>query len=596
MGFFNNFRADRLIDQIKSAKDVLGAEAQKSVARLKELGPAAIEAVLAALPDADKQTTVALVDVLSSMATAKTLPMYIEALIQGSPRVIAGVSWALSTSRGFPPHLLLEALARPGISKSAILEVIGAHRARFSVRELLTSAYTQEPNEKAALFKIVGEVVDENGVPELLGRLQGKDTMARLQILTILARFDRPDVRSAVQGQLGDSNKLVRSAALAALARQTGPVEVERIAGMLCDPEIEVQNRAVEVLINARDPQTIRHLVPVLKDENEYSRRAAVEVLNEVGDANSVKFLLAAIKDDDWWVRSRAGDALGKIGGPKVIDAVLELARDKDDDIRRAAIEILNQTKDERAIDQLIIASRDADWWVSERAVDALAAIGNPRALPRILEMLRTSQPKALPVVLRAIGKLGTAENLGVLKVFLGRPEKDIRIEAMAAIAKVVTEEQQDQARTLLQPLAAATDGGPEPDRGAHRHWRGLRLAPRDQQAATRRDHAHAAGRLREGGRADPAAGGRGRAGRRPAGHRHAQSGRHGRGPLQVYRPHRQGRFRYRAADGRHGGRRAADPQVPQPERGRGRRGHEALRPRAALLAQDHAQQRDPNL
>ncbi|MFM2287219.1 MAG: hypothetical protein RL684_362 [Pseudomonadota bacterium] len=459
MGFFNNFRADRLIDQIKSAKDVLGAEAQQSVARLKELGPTAISAVLAALPDADKHTTVALVDVLSSLATAKSFPQYAEALIQGSPRVIAGVAWALSSSRSFPPHLLLEALARPGISKSAMLEVIGAHRARFSVRELLTSAYTQDPNEKAALFKIVGEIVDENGVTELLGRLQGKDTMARLQILAILGRFDRPDVRSALHTQLADTSKLVRGAALAALARQTGPIEVELICGLLRDAEIEVQNRAVEVLIHARDPQTIRHLVPVLKDENEYARRAAVEVLNEIGDANSVKFLLAAIKDDDWWVRSRAGDALGKIGGPRVIDAVLELARDKDEDIRRAAIEILNQTKDERAIDQLITASRDTDWWVSERAVDALAAIGNTRALPRILEMLRTSTPKALPVVLRAVGKLGNADNLGVLKVFLARKENDIRIEAMGAIAKVVTEEQQDQARTLLQPLAASSDG-----------------------------------------------------------------------------------------------------------------------------------------
>jgi serine/threonine-protein kinase len=458
MSFLSNFRADRLITQIKSSTDILGTESQKSVAKLKELGPSGIEAVLAALPDADKHATVALVDVLAALATAKSFPVYVEALVTGSPRVVAGVAWALTSSRGYPPHLLLEALAKPGVSKSAVLEIINAQRTRFSVRELLTAAYAQEANEKGALFRIIGEVVDDAGVPELLGRLQGKDTMARLQILGILGRFNRPDVRTALHTQINDGNKFIRAAALAALARQDGPMEIERIAALLRDPEIEVQNRAVEVLIRARDPQTIRHLVPVLKDENEYSRRAAVEVLNEVGDANSVKFLLAAIKDDDWWVRSRAGDALGKIGGPKVIDAVLELARDKDEDIRRAAIEILNQTKDERAVKHLIDATKDSDWWVSERAVDALAEIGDTSAMPRLTDMLKTAPPRALPVVVRAIGKLGSAANIELISPLLARSEKEIRVEAIQALGKLANEEQAEQIRVQLQPFSTNSD------------------------------------------------------------------------------------------------------------------------------------------
>ena len=451
MALFSNFRADRLITQIRSSNDILGTEAQKAVAKLKELGPSAIEPVLAALPDADKHATVAFVDVLSAVASVKTFPAFVEALVQGSPRVIAGVSWALTSSRSYPPHLLLDALTKPGVSKSAVLEVINAQRARFSIRELLTAAYAQEANEKNALFRVIGEVVDDAGVPELLGRLQGKDSMARLLILGILGRFNRADVRIALQGQLKDGNKLIRSAALGALAKMDGPIEVEQICGLLLDPEIEVQNRAVEVLIKARDPQTIRHLVPVLKDENEYARRAAVEVLNEIGDANSVKFLLAAIKDADWWVRSRAGDALGKIGGPKVIDSVLELARDKDEDIRRAAIEILNQTKDERAIAQLIAATRDQDWWVSERAVDALAEIGSDKALPRLTEMLKTSPAKALPVVVRAFGKIGSAVHVSLLSPLLERSEKEIRVEVLGALGKLANEDLAEQISAQLQ-------------------------------------------------------------------------------------------------------------------------------------------------
>jgi len=458
MSFFTNLRADRLITQIKSSSNVLDTDTQRAIAKLKDVGAAAIAPLLASLPDADKNTTVAFVDVLSHIADSRNFPQLMTALIEGSPRVIAGVSWALTSSRNYPPNMLLEALGTPGISKSALLEVINAHRARLSVRELLKAAYAQEPNEKSALFRIIGEVADDNAIPELIGRLQGKDQAARLHIINILGKFDRPEVARALQTQLGDGNKLIRAAALGSLSRMSGPFETALLCNLLRDPEIEVQNRTVDVLIKARDPDTVKHLVPVLKDENEYSRRAAVEVLNEVGDARSVKFLLEAIKDDDWWVRSRAGDALGKIGGPRVIDAVLELVRDKDEDIRRAAIEILNQTKDERAIKHLIEATRDKDWWVSERAVDALAEIGSPTAVPRLLEMLKANVPRSLPVVVRAIGKLGDARAVDLVAPLLAREEKDIRVEAIQALALLVDESRADQIRVQLQPHTAHAD------------------------------------------------------------------------------------------------------------------------------------------
>jgi eukaryotic-like serine/threonine-protein kinase len=458
MSFFTNLRADRLIVQIKSTNDLMSPETQKAIGKLKDIGPGAIEAVIAALPEADKQATVAFVDVLATLANAKTFPQYAQAMVQGSPRAIAGIAWALTSSRGYPPHLLLDALSTPGIAKSALLDVINGQRQRFSVRELLTAAYAQEPNEKAALFRIIAEAADEAALPELLGRLQGKDPIARLHIINILARFNKPEVQRALQTQIADNNKMIRTAALAALSKMDGPIDVARICALLRDPEIEVQNRAVELLQRARDPETIRHLVPVLKDESEQARRCAVEVLNEVGDARSVKYLLQALKDDDWWVRSRAGDALGKIGGPKVIDAVLELVRDRDEDIRRAAVEILNQTKDERAINHLIEATKDADWWVSERAVDALAEIGSKRAVPRMYEMLRAGHARAVPVVVRAIGKLGDSKSVNLLLPLLARNEKEIRVEVIQALARLSDEQQADQIRVQLQGQSGNAD------------------------------------------------------------------------------------------------------------------------------------------
>src|SRR5262245_1452826 len=458
MSFFTNIRADRYITELKEATDVASPTAQKAIAKLRELGPGAIEPVTAALADADKIATVAYIEVLTGLVNQKTFPKFIESMVTGSPRVIAGVAWALSSSRAYPATMLLDALSTDGIAKSALLDVITAHRNRLSVRELLAAAYKQEANEKAALFRILGELATDNDLPELVGRLNGKDPVARLHIINILSRFPKPEVSRALQQQLKDTNKLVRGATLAALARMDGPFDLELLCGLLRDPEIDVQNKAIDAVIRANDPDTIKYLIPVLKDENEYARRAAVEVLNEVGNAKSVKELLEAVADDDWWVRSRAADALGKIGGPKVVEAVLQLIGDQDEDVRRSAVEILNQTKDDRAIGHLIEATKDKDWWVSERAVDALAEIGSKRAVPRLLEMLGSTPPRSLPVVVRALGRLGDYKVIDSVLPMLQRDEKEIRLEAINSLAKLADERRLEHIRVQIQAQTGNTE------------------------------------------------------------------------------------------------------------------------------------------
>src|SRR6266853_1658086 len=397
MSFFTNIRADRLVTEIRSSNDPTGAATQKAVARLKDVGPSAIEAVLGALPDADKGSTMAFVEVLTGLVSQKTFPQFMRGLVEGSPRVVSGISWALTSSRNYPPHMLLEALAIPGISKPTVLEVISAQKARFGVRELLAAAYTQEPNEKAALFRVIGEIADQQSIPELIGRVQGKDPIARVHIINTLARFNTPEVQTALQGLLKDPNKLIRGATLSALQRMDGPIDIERVCALLRDPEIDVLNRAIDVVIKANHPETIRYLIEVLKDENENARRAAVEVLNEIGNAKSVKYLLEALKDSDWWVRSRAADALGKIGGPKVIDAVLEM----------------------------------------------LQAPANG---------------KAMPIVVRALGKLGDSKLVDTLLPLVGRPEREIRIEAIQALSRVADQARAGQVREELQAQVASPD------------------------------------------------------------------------------------------------------------------------------------------
>src|SRR5579859_2313716 len=458
MSLFANYRADRLIAEVKSSGNPSSPLAQQALQKLVALGSDAIDPIVDALATSEKRETTAYVEALSRLIDSKTLPTLLKTMSEANGRAMSGIAWALSTSRNYPAQAILEALNKPGMPKQALLDVIAAQKARYTVRELLNAAYAQEPSERNGLFKVIGEVADESSVDDLLARIEGKDPVARLHIINVLARFNLPAVQQAIQKQLKDGSKFIRSAALSALVKMDGSFDIALLIGMLRDPEIEVQNKAVDVVVKVNHPDTIKYLVDVLKDENEYARRAAVEVLNVVGTSKSVKYLLEVIADSDWWVRTRAADALGKIGGPRVVDAVLALIKDENQDIRRAAIEILNQTKDERAVAQLIEATRDPDWWVSERAVDALAEIGSTKSLPRFLEMLGAGQPKSLPTVIRAIGKIGDQKCIEHLLPMLQRPENEIKVEAITALAKLADERRADTIRVRLQAASTNAD------------------------------------------------------------------------------------------------------------------------------------------
>src|ERR1700722_5009984 len=129
MSFFTNLRADRLVTEIRSATDPASPATQKTIAKLRDLGPGAIEPVFAALPEADKNATVAFVEVLTGLVSQKTFPQFVEGLVQGSPRVVAGIAWALTSNRNYPPHLLLEALGTAGAFNGATPWVIGTPEA-----------------------------------------------------------------------------------------------------------------------------------------------------------------------------------------------------------------------------------------------------------------------------------------------------------------------------------------------------------------------------------------------------------------------------------------------------------------------------------
>ena len=203
MSFFTNLRADRLITEIRSATDPASPATQKAIAQAEGPGPGRHRAGVRARCRTPTRTPPSRSSRCSrGLVSQKTFPLFVRGLVEGSPRVIAGISWALTSSRNYPPHLLLEALGTPGsLQVRAARGHRGAEERASACASCCNAAYTQEPNEKAALFRIIGEIADANAVPELIGRVQGKDPIARVHIINILARFNTPGSADGAAGR-----------------------------------------------------------------------------------------------------------------------------------------------------------------------------------------------------------------------------------------------------------------------------------------------------------------------------------------------------------------------------------------------------------
>ncbi len=465
MGVFDAFRTERLVDKIIEVNDADSEDTKRLAAKLRGKGPAAIPLIIDALDIADREHTVLFVDILGDLLNNKSLPEFIEGLKHENATVISSVTWALTKEGCYDPNELIDFLDGPGVPKAPLLELISHHRDRISVNRLMHQAYSLDSAQKTGVFKIIGDLADETIVSDLIARASGKDTEIRSQIIKILSRFNRPDVQDALQSQLSDRNKDVREAALDALiGMDSEHMDVEKLCELLRDPDLNIQQKAVDVIVNVNHPDTTRHLVAALKDESEYARRAAVEILNEIGTPENIKQLLEAVQDEDWWVRARSADALAKIGGPKVVNAVIRLIKDDDEAIRRSAIEILNSIKDPKSMKHLIEAVEDTDWWVRERAVDALAEIGSNEAIPALIGMLGKHQ-ESVPVVIRALGKIGGKQVLQPLLQQLEVDSKTIKVEALTALAQVGDE---DNATVIRKALVKHTaDGAAEVKRAA---------------------------------------------------------------------------------------------------------------------------------
>src|SRR6266566_7852214 len=101
MSLFANYRADRLIAEVKSCGNPTSPLAQKALEKLTSMGSDAIDPIVGALATSEKRETTVYVEVLSRLIDTKTLPTLLKTMSEASGRAMSGIAWALSSSKNY---------------------------------------------------------------------------------------------------------------------------------------------------------------------------------------------------------------------------------------------------------------------------------------------------------------------------------------------------------------------------------------------------------------------------------------------------------------------------------------------------------------
>lgn len=468
--------ARRLASDGVAETDMAEAKSQ-----LVAMGPAAIRSILDSLQGVSARGPA--LEVLESLLSTRTLPVFVEALQSTNPAVVDAVANVLSRGQNYDPADLLPLFAEPKVSKARLEAILSAQMKRLQPRTLLQVLPDLSRDARGSVFRIIEKRADTSVVADAVRLAVHTEWWLRLHMAKLLAHVPSPEGTEAVTKLLKDENPAVRLEAVRCLATLRSKSAIPALCERLRDSDIKVQTGAIEALVAMDDVSAVPHLIDHLKDENEYVRRGAVEVLNAVVTVEAIKDLVNALRDADWWVRVRAADALGSLGGERVVEAVISLVDDPDDFVRRYAVEILNTVTDVRAVQPLIGALDDSDWWVRERAIDALAKLGDVRAVDPLLRVLNRDQ-RAIPLVIKALTAIGDPAAVDPICRLVGSQSADVRREAVQALtafnrksdlpsdlrAQLVETLESvgiHADRTKIRPLEVRGGYGPEADRPA---------------------------------------------------------------------------------------------------------------------------------
>ncbi len=206
----------------------------------------------------------------------------------------------------------------------------------------------------------------------------------------ILARG--PDGIALLKEQLQSNDYILFSAAVqAAQAMPESSVTkvlTEEMKSLPADNQVVV----IQALGRRGDKGAVPALLATAREGPKPVRTAAVETVTELGDASAVPVLVQLLNDSDREMAQVAQESLIAFPGKEADAAVTEIFRSGNTTGQLLALELMGRRRMTGSTPALLQAARTGDPKIRPAAIKAIGDLGSPEQVPALLELLTSTQ------------------------------------------------------------------------------------------------------------------------------------------------------------------------------------------------------------
>ena len=312
-----------------------------AIKALKNIGDRAVEPMIAALNDENKNV-----------------------------RIFAAIALGeIKDSRAVEP--LITALRDENVEvREKTVSALGKIKHPRVLEFLIVALRDENSKVRVKAVEVLGEMKDPRVVEPLIAALNDESEKVRMLTAEVLGETKDPRAVEPLITALNDENSEVRVKTLEALGKMKDFRALESLIAALNDKSNDVRVASAKALGQMEDPRAAENLIAKFKTRSKSLREAVIEALSEFKDTRTIELLIATLDDKNRLMRWHAAEVLGNIKDPRAIEPLIAyLKKEKDKWIHGEVVKnVLGETKDPRAIEPLIAALKDADkgdqWWI----------------------------------------------------------------------------------------------------------------------------------------------------------------------------------------------------------------------------------------
>ena len=287
----------------------------------------------------------------------------------------------------------------------------------------------KEPSVRITVISAIGRLGTADDLSLLKQCLSDKELLVREFASLIIGMRASVDDLASLKQWINDENPYARVAAVVAIGKLGNADDLPLLREKLRDKDLNVREATVEAIIESVDD--LASLKQWISDENEYVREAAVKAIGKLGTTADLQLLKQYLNDNEKpHVRQVAIEAIGKLGTSDDLPLLKKYLGDENLDMHENVIEeALNEPY--RGVRKYISEEREA-------AVESICKLATAADLPLLREeWLSNENPYVRYTAVKAIGNLGTNDDIQLLENFLNDKNLYLRRYAIESIGKL---------------------------------------------------------------------------------------------------------------------------------------------------------------